>query len=82
MPVAASTLSLMMLSLDRYAAVKHPRVLARMGRQSGLPAAMAVFVWFGATAVSAPIIAVRSVTLVSRRDVSGNRGAPRPWIAT
>ncbi|KAK3929930.1 Alpha-2 adrenergic receptor [Frankliniella fusca] len=62
MPVAASTLSLMMLSLDRYAAVKHPRVLARMGRQSGLPAAMALFVWLGAAAVSVPVIVVRVVS--------------------
>ncbi|KAJ1526094.1 hypothetical protein ONE63_009259 [Megalurothrips usitatus] len=65
MPVAASTLSLMMLSLDRYAAVKHPRVLARVGRQSALPAAMVACVWFGAAAVSAPVIVVRTVTPVS-----------------
>lgn len=65
MPVAASTLSLMMLSLDRYAAVKHPRVLARMGQQSGLPAVMVVLVWFGAAAVSVPIILARTVTPVS-----------------
>lgn len=60
LPVAASTFSLMMLSLDRYAAVKHPRIFSRLC-QEHLAAGMIGVVWIGAALVSAPILYVRTI---------------------
>ncbi|KAF4530759.1 hypothetical protein B566_EDAN007981 [Ephemera danica] len=68
LPVAASTFSLMMLSLDRYAAVKHPRIFSRLC-QRHLAAFMICFVWIGAALVSAPIIYVRTIDTAA--DVEG-----------
>jgi hypothetical protein len=62
LPVAASTFSLMMLSLDRYAAVKHPRIFSRLC-QRHLAAFMICFVWIGAALISSPIIYVRAIDI-------------------
>lgn len=53
-PVAASTISLLMLSLDRYATVKHPR-LAQLRQRRFLPTFLAFASWFSAIFVSVPI---------------------------
>lgn len=53
--MAASTISLLMLSLDRYATVKHPR-LAQLRQRRFLPAFLAVVSWISAICVSIPIL--------------------------
>lgn len=55
MPVAASTISLLMLSLDRYATVKHPR-LAQLRQRRFLPDVLAFGSWISAIIVSVPIL--------------------------
>lgn len=54
MPVAASTISLLMLSLDRYATVKHPR-LAQLRQRRFLPSVLATGAWISAILLSVPI---------------------------
>lgn len=54
-PVAASTISLLMLSLDRYATVKHPR-LAQLRQRRFLPAFLAFASWISAVCVSVLVI--------------------------
>lgn len=54
-PVAASTISLLMLSLDRYATVKHPR-LAQLRQRRFLPSFLAFASWISAICVSIPIL--------------------------
>ncbi|XP_055299082.1 D(2)-like dopamine receptor [Sitodiplosis mosellana] len=54
-PVAASTISLLMLSLDRYATVKHPR-LAQLRQRRFLPTFLAFASWISAICVSIPIL--------------------------
>lgn len=54
-PVAASTISLLMLSLDRYATVKHPR-LAQLRQRRFLPTFLAFASWITAICVSVPIL--------------------------
>lgn len=60
-PVAASTLSLMMLSLDRYAAIRHPGRLFWRQRQLAASKAIIFLVWVAAALVSGPIVYVRRV---------------------
>lgn len=55
MPVAASTLSLLMLSLDRYATVKHSR-LAQIRQHRYLHTILSLFCWFLAFLLNIPII--------------------------
>lgn len=55
MPVAASTISLLMLSLDRYATVKHPR-LAQLRERRFLPIVLASGAWLGAFILCAPYL--------------------------
>lgn len=55
MPVAASTLSFFMLSLDRYATVKHPR-LAQLRQRRYLHVSLAVLSWIASAAISTPFL--------------------------
>ncbi|XP_036231921.1 cholecystokinin receptor type A [Bactrocera oleae] len=67
MPVAASTISFFMLSLDRYATVKHP-CLSQLRQRRYLHVSLAVFSWIASAVLSAPflytynIIAKSSIT--------------------
>lgn len=65
MPVAASTISLLMLSLDRYATVKHPR-LAQLRERRFLPIVLAFGAWFSAVILCVPILLAYHIT--SRED--------------
>lgn len=64
MPVAASTISLLMLSLDRYATVKHSR-LTQLRERRFLPGVLAFGAWLGAIVLCTPY-------LLFYRIVSGN----------
>ncbi|XP_037731727.1 uncharacterized protein LOC119562580 isoform X2 [Drosophila subpulchrella] len=55
MPVAASTISIFMLSLDRYATVKHPR-LAQLRQRRYLHVSLALFSWLASAAISTPFL--------------------------
>ncbi|KAM8715511.1 hypothetical protein ACLKA7_002546 [Drosophila subpalustris] len=55
MPVAASTISFFMLSLDRYATVKHPR-LAQLRQRRYLHVSLAVLSWIASAAISTPFL--------------------------
>lgn len=61
-PVVASSLCLLMLSLDRYATVKHPRFTQLRQRQY-LPSVLAFFSWFGASVLCIPFLLVYKVTV-------------------
>lgn len=61
MPVAASTISLLMLSLDRFATVKHPR-LAQLRQRRFLPYVLAFGSWTSAIIVSIPILIAYRIT--------------------
>lgn len=54
MPVAASTICLLMLSLDRYATVRHPR-LGQLNQRRYLPILLAIAAWLVACLVCVPI---------------------------
>lgn len=64
MPVAASTISLLMLSLDRYATVKHPR-LAQLRQRRFLPDVLAFGSWISAIIVSVPILIAYKITTIT-----------------
>ncbi|EDW76321.1 uncharacterized protein Dwil_GK14720 [Drosophila willistoni] len=55
MPVAASTISFFMLSLDRYATVKHPR-LAQLRQRRYLHVSLAMLSWLASAAISTPFL--------------------------
>ncbi|KAH8282453.1 hypothetical protein KR054_007778 [Drosophila jambulina] len=55
MPVAASTISFFMLSLDRYATVKHPR-LAQLRQRRYLHVSLALLSWLTSAAISTPFL--------------------------
>lgn len=61
MPVAASTISFLMLSLDRYATVKHPR-LAQLRERRFLPIILAFGAWFSATVFCTPLLVAYKIT--------------------
>ncbi|KAL0279654.1 UNVERIFIED_CONTAM: hypothetical protein PYX00_001160 [Menopon gallinae] len=63
LPVAASTASLMMLALDRYATVKHSRILSKFR-----PRKMIITVWTGAAFITSPILYAREVSLQACRE--------------
>lgn len=70
MPVAASTISLLMLSLDRFATVKHPR-LAQLRQRRFLPYVLAFGSWASAIIVSVPIlISYRIAIAIQHTDLS------------
>lgn len=59
-PVSASTLSLMMLSVDRYITVQHPRFLAGLQKR---PIIVTVVVWLMAAILTIPLLLIRSQPL-------------------
>ncbi|XP_073821195.1 uncharacterized protein [Musca autumnalis] len=59
-PVAASTLSFFLLSLDRYATVKHPR-LAQLRQRRYLHVSLAIFSWMTSTIVSVPFLFIYKI---------------------
>lgn len=69
MPVAASTLSLLMLSLDRYATVKHPR-LAQLRQQPYLHAIVSILCWFVALVLNTPILFYNDLKEVNDTDLA------------
>ncbi|XP_053959727.1 uncharacterized protein LOC128864197 [Anastrepha ludens] len=72
MPVAASTISLLMLSLDRYATVRHPR-LAQLRQSRYLHVSLAMFSWIASATISTPFLFTYEITAnnaITRRDDS------------
>ena len=61
MPVAASTICLLMLSLDRYATVKHPR-LAQLRERRFLPVVLAFGAWLSAVILCTPYLLAYRIT--------------------
>ena len=61
MPVAASTICFLMLSLDRYATVKHPR-LAQLRQRRFIPAILASGAWISAGLFCIPILLAYKIT--------------------
>lgn len=59
-PVAASTLSFFLLSLDRYATVKHPR-LAQLRQRRYLHVSLAIFSWLTSAIVSVPFLFIYKI---------------------
>lgn len=59
-PVAASSLCLLMLSLDRYVTVKHPR-LAQLRQRKFLPSILASVSWIGSALLCTPFLIVYKV---------------------
>lgn len=74
-PVAASTISLLMLSLDRYATVKNPR-LAQLRQRRSLPDVLAFASWISAIIVSVPILIAYKITVT--HPLSSSMLTPRP----
>lgn len=60
-----------MLSLDRYATVKHPRFTQLRQRQY-LPSVLAFVSWFGASVLCIPFLLVYKVTSISPAVISSN----------
>lgn len=79
MPVAASTISLLMLSLDRYATVKHPR-LAQLRQRRFLPDVLAFGSWISAIAVSIPILIAYKITTVTHQPRPSSTHTPPPLV--
>lgn len=67
--VAASTISMLMLSLDRYATVKHPR-LAQLRQRRYLPMVLATGAWISAIILSIPILLAYRVAQPSLESVT------------
>lgn len=65
MPVAASTFCLFMLSLDRFATVKHPR-LAQLRQTRFLPTVLALGAWLTAIVVSVPVLLAHRIDRIPR----------------
>lgn len=63
-PVAASSLCLLMLSLDRYVTVKHPR-LAQLRQRQFLPSILAFLSWIGSAILCIPLLIVYKVYTAS-----------------
>ncbi|XP_070505086.1 cholecystokinin receptor-like [Chironomus tepperi] len=63
-PVAASSLCLLMLSLDRYVTVKHPR-LAQLRQRQFLPSILAFLSWIGSAILCIPLLLVYRVFTAS-----------------
>lgn len=70
-PVVASSLCLLMLSLDRYATVKHPRFTQLRQRQY-LPSVLAFVSWFGASVLCIPFLLVYKVAILPLSSSSSN----------
>jgi 7 transmembrane receptor (rhodopsin family) len=61
MPIAASTICMLMLSWDRYATVRHPR-LTNLRQQRLLPIILSTIAWTGACLVCCPLILVYHIS--------------------
>ncbi|XP_017471468.1 PREDICTED: C-X-C chemokine receptor type 4-like [Rhagoletis zephyria] len=73
MPVAASTISFFMLSLDRYATVRHPS-LAQLRKRRFLHVSVALLSWIASAALSTPFlftykIMARSATNLNDKSI-------------
>lgn len=75
--MAASTISLFMLSLDRYATVKHPR-LAQLRQQRFLPSVLATGAWISAALLSIPILLSYTVVTTVNHENQRYRSYCRP----
>lgn len=74
MPVAASTICLLMLSLDRYASVKHPR-LGQLHQRRCLPRLLAILGWFAASLICIHFfIAYGTIATVGARSNATSAG--------
>ncbi|XP_037927584.1 vasopressin V1b receptor [Teleopsis dalmanni] len=71
MPVAASTISFFMLSLDRYATVKHPR-LAQLRQRRYLHVSLALLSWIASAAVSTPFLFAYKIIAKTVRHTNHN----------
>lgn len=81
-PVAASTISLLMLSLDRYATVKHPR-LAQLRQRRFLPTFLAFVSWITAICISIPILLDSGINSTVSINTTGlNHTIPMPTELT
>lgn len=69
MPVAASTICLLMLSLDRYATVKHPR-LAQLRERRCLPIFLAFGAWLSAVILCIPYLLAYRITEHSKHKIT------------
>ncbi|KAH8240937.1 hypothetical protein KR026_008387 [Drosophila bipectinata] len=74
MPVAASTISFFMLSLDRYATVKHPR-LAQLRQRRYLHVSLALLSWLASATISTPFLFAYKIIAKSVTVKGGSRGA-------
>lgn len=85
-PVAASSLCLLSLSIDRYVTVKHPRLAQFRGRQF-LPSILASLSWIGGGVICIPLLlaykiytskasAVAATTIASTSPLSGHQLNP------
>uniref|UniRef100_A0A1I8NXM7 G-protein coupled receptors family 1 profile domain-containing protein n=1 Tax=Stomoxys calcitrans TaxID=35570 RepID=A0A1I8NXM7_STOCA len=79
-PVAASTLSFFLLSLDRYATVKHPR-LAQLRQRRYLHVSLALISWMTSAIVSVPFLFIYKIvakTVVIKNASHRPSSAPLP----
>ncbi|KAH8413969.1 hypothetical protein KR009_008991 [Drosophila setifemur] len=79
MPVAASTISFFMLSLDRYATVKHPR-LAQLRQRRYLHISLALLSWLTSAAICTPFLFAYKVIAksVAAKDSNNPNASPTP----
>jgi hypothetical protein len=68
MPIAASTICMLMLSWDRYATVRHPR-LTNLRHRRLLPIILSTIAWTGACVLCCPIFLVYQI---SNRAITSN----------
>lgn len=76
MPVAASTISFFMLSLDRYATVKHPR-LAQLRQRRYLHVSLAMLSWIASAAISTPFLFAYKI-IAKSVIIKGAGASPTP----
>lgn len=77
MPVAASTISFFMLSLDRYATVKHPR-LAQLRQRRYLHVSLAMLSWIASAAISTPFLFAYKIIAKSVIIKGAGQSSPTP----
>lgn len=75
MPVAASTISLLMLSLDRYATVKHSR-LTQLRERRFLPGVLAFGAWLGAVVLCIPYLLFYQIVSGSNNGLTADQCSP------
>lgn len=67
MPVACSNICIFMLSLDRYATVKHPRI-AQLRQTRFLPGILALCSWISACVICFPIFFIYKISFYGNTD--------------